>query len=70
MKQNITILGSTGSIGTNTLDVLSRHLDRYQVFALTASQQVELMLKQCRLCIGTIVSSVGNDHPKSYAQAA
>ncbi len=47
MKQNITILGSTGSIGTNTLDVLSRHLDRYQVFALTASQQVELMLKQC-----------------------
>ena len=44
MKQNITILGSTGSIGTNTLDVLAKHLDRYQVFALTASQQVELML--------------------------
>ena len=37
MKQNITILGSTGSIGTNTLDVLSKHLDRFQVFALTAS---------------------------------
>jgi len=47
MKQNITILGSTGSVGTNTLDVLARHLDRYQVFALTASQQVELMLSQC-----------------------
>ena len=47
MKQNITILGSTGSIGTNTLDVLSRHLDRYQVFALTASVQVEAILAQC-----------------------
>ncbi|NDD22824.1 MAG: 1-deoxy-D-xylulose-5-phosphate reductoisomerase, partial [Betaproteobacteria bacterium] len=47
MKQNITILGSTGSIGTNTLDVLSRHLDRYQVFALTAAVQVEAILAQC-----------------------
>ena len=47
MKQNITILGSTGSIGTNTLDVLSRHLDQYQVFALTASVQVEVILAQC-----------------------
>ena len=47
MKQNITILGSTGSIGTNTLDVLSRHLDRFQVFALTAAKQVDLILSQC-----------------------
>ena len=44
----ITVLGSTGSIGTNTLDVLSRHLDHFRVFALTASSQVELMLAQCR----------------------
>lgn len=47
MKQNITILGSTGSIGTNTLDVLSNHLDRFQVFALTASKQVDVILAQC-----------------------
>lgn len=47
MKQNITILGSTGSIGTNTLDVLSRHPDRFQVFALTAARQVDLILAQC-----------------------
>ena len=47
MKQNITILGSTGSIGANTLDVLSRHLDRYQVYALTASVQVDAILAQC-----------------------
>jgi len=47
MKQNITILGSTGSIGNNTLDVLSNHLDRFQVFALTASKQVDVILAQC-----------------------
>jgi len=47
MKPNITILGSTGSIGTNTLDVLSNHLDRFQLFALTASKQVDLILAQC-----------------------
>jgi 1-deoxy-D-xylulose-5-phosphate reductoisomerase len=44
----ITVLGSTGSIGTNTLDVLSRHPERFSVFALTASSQVEVMLEQCR----------------------
>ena len=47
MKQNITILGSTGSIGTSTLDVLSNHLDRFQVFALTASKLVDVILAQC-----------------------
>jgi 1-deoxy-D-xylulose-5-phosphate reductoisomerase len=47
MKQNISILGSTGSIGTSTLDVLSNHLDRFQVFALTASKQVDVILAQC-----------------------
>lgn len=47
MKQKITVLGSTGSIGTNTLDVVARHLDQYEIFALSASTQVDLMLKQC-----------------------
>jgi 1-deoxy-D-xylulose-5-phosphate reductoisomerase len=46
-KHHITILGSTGSIGTSTLDVLSRHPDRFAVYALTASSQVDLMLAQC-----------------------
>jgi 1-deoxy-D-xylulose-5-phosphate reductoisomerase len=46
-KQRITVLGSTGSIGTNTLDVLARHPDRFEVHALTASSQVEAMLAQC-----------------------
>jgi 1-deoxy-D-xylulose-5-phosphate reductoisomerase len=47
IKLNITVLGSTGSIGTNTLDVIERHPNRFQVFALTASTQVEKMLAQC-----------------------
>ena len=46
-KKRITILGSTGSVGGNTLDVISRHANRFDVFALTASTQVELMGKQC-----------------------
>lgn len=47
MPKNITILGSTGSIGTSTLDVLSRHPEDYRVHALTASTQIDLMLAQC-----------------------
>ncbi len=46
-KQCITVLGSTGSIGTNTLDVLARHPERFDVYALTAARQVEPMLNQC-----------------------
>jgi 1-deoxy-D-xylulose-5-phosphate reductoisomerase len=47
MKQVLTILGSTGSVGSNTLDVVSRHPGRFEVFALTAATQVDLMLQQC-----------------------
>ena len=47
MKQRITVLGSTGSIGTSTLDVVARHPDRFEVFALSAATQVGLMLAQC-----------------------
>jgi 1-deoxy-D-xylulose-5-phosphate reductoisomerase len=45
--QKIAILGSTGSIGVSTLDVLQRHPDRFQVFALTAAVNVDLMFEQC-----------------------
>ena len=47
MKQRITVLGSTGSIGTSTLDVVARHPERFEVFALSAATQVDLMLAQC-----------------------
>ncbi len=46
--QNITILGSTGSIGVSTLDVIARHPDRYRIFALTAQTRVAELAQQCR----------------------
>ena len=45
---NLTLLGSTGSIGTNTLEVVARHPDRFQIWALTAARQVDLMFAQCQ----------------------
>jgi 1-deoxy-D-xylulose-5-phosphate reductoisomerase len=47
MKQRIAVLGSTGSVGANTLDVIARHPDRFEVFALSAASQVDLMVTQC-----------------------
>ena len=46
-KQRITILGSTGSVGVNTLDVIAAHPDLFAVFALSAATQTDLMLAQC-----------------------
>lgn len=46
-RQVITVLGSTGSIGVSTLDVLSRHPDQYSVYALTANRHVSQLLEQC-----------------------
>ncbi|SDJ64375.1 1-deoxy-D-xylulose-5-phosphate reductoisomerase [Variovorax sp. OV700] len=46
-KQRITVLGSTGSVGVSTLDVISRHPDRFEVFALSASTKVDELLAQC-----------------------
>ena len=48
MSRVVTILGSTGSIGKSTLDVLSRHSDQYEVRALTANTDVEAMVQQCQ----------------------
>jgi 1-deoxy-D-xylulose-5-phosphate reductoisomerase len=46
-RQRVTVLGSTGSVGVSTLDVIARHPDRFEVFALSASTKVEEMLAQC-----------------------
>ncbi len=45
--QRITVLGSTGSVGASTLDVIARHPERFEVFALSAARQVEALLAQC-----------------------
>jgi 1-deoxy-D-xylulose-5-phosphate reductoisomerase len=46
--QHVTILGATGTIGLNTLDVIARHPDRYRVYALTAYSRVQEMFEQCQ----------------------
>ena len=45
--KKVAILGSTGSIGVNTLDVIRAHPDRFKVVALTAAKQVDLLAEQC-----------------------
>ncbi|AOW13223.1 1-deoxy-D-xylulose-5-phosphate reductoisomerase [Hydrogenophaga crassostreae] len=66
--QTITILGSTGSIGTNTLDVIARHPDRFDVFALTAATQVELMLAQCRAFSPSYAVMASEPHARQLAE--
>ena len=46
--KNLTILGATGTIGVNTLDVVARHPDKFRVVALTGQNQLEKLAKQCR----------------------
>jgi 1-deoxy-D-xylulose-5-phosphate reductoisomerase len=46
-QQRVCILGSTGSVGTNTLDVIARHPERFEVVALTAHSRVEALVAQC-----------------------
>lgn len=45
--QQVSVLGSTGSIGVNTLDVIGRHTDRYCVYALAANRSSEILAEQC-----------------------
>ena len=47
-QQNVTVLGATGTIGLNTLDVIARHPQRFRAFALTANSRYESLLEQCR----------------------
>ena len=46
--KNLVILGSTGSIGTQTLDIVRRYPDRYGVYALTANTSVDKLIEQAR----------------------
>ncbi len=55
-KQTIAILGSTGSIGTQTLDVISQYPDLFEVYALTANRNVDLLIKQALMFRPEIVA--------------
>ena len=67
-KQRITILGSTGSIGVSTLDVVARHPDRFEIFALSAATQVDLMLAQCAQFRPQYAVMVSEPHARILAE--
>lgn len=46
-RENVSVLGSTGSIGENTLDVIGRNSDQFRVVALTANRNVDKLAEQC-----------------------
>ena len=48
-RKTISIWGSTGSIGTQTLDVISRHSDLFSLFVLTAHHNIDLLYKQAEI---------------------
>ena len=56
MTKKIAILGSTGSIGTNTIDVIRRHPDRFQVTGLAAGSNIQVLAEQIQLFQPTRVS--------------
>ena len=68
VKQRISILGSTGSIGVSTLDVIARHDHRFDVFALTASTQVDLLLQQCVRFKPVFAVMASEPHGRALAQ--
>lgn len=68
VKQRIAILGSTGSIGVSTLDVIARHSHRFEIFALSASTQVDLMLKQCVQFKPVFAVMASEPHGRALAQ--
>ena len=61
-KKNIAILGSTGSIGTQALDVISKHSDRFEVEVLTAQNNAPLLVEQARLFSPNAVVIVNDEH--------
>ena len=58
-RRKIAILGSTGSIGTQALDIISRHADRFEAYVLVANNSVELLIKQAREMLPEVVV-IGN----------
>ena len=62
MKKQICILGSTGSIGTQALDVIDQHSDRYEVYCLTANNRYKLLAEQARRFRPAAVVIANDEH--------
>lgn len=66
--RRVCVLGSTGSIGTNTLDVIKRHPDKFSIHALSAHSNVDLLFKQCIEFLPSIVV-ISSEHYANQLQA-
>lgn len=67
MKRNIAILGSTGSIGTQALDVIREHKDEFEVYALTANNNADLLIAQAREFMPEVVV-IANEDKYAYVK--
>ncbi len=66
--QQLTILGSTGSVGVSTLDVVARHPQRFRVVALTAKSRTDLLLQQCKQFLPEFAVVVDADAAHAFEQ--
>lgn len=68
-KRQIAVLGSTGSIGTQALQVIEEHSDLYEVYALTAGNNVNLLIEQARKFMPDVVVIANEAHYKTLSEA-
>ncbi|HKO87386.1 MAG TPA: 1-deoxy-D-xylulose-5-phosphate reductoisomerase [Burkholderiales bacterium] len=68
--QRLTVLGATGSIGRSTLDVIARHPDRFQIYALTAHRNHEELLALCRIHKPTVAVVADADAAGIFSRGA
>lgn len=69
MKQQICILGATGSIGTQALEVIEQHPDRYEVYALTANNRWEMLAEQAHKYRPAAVIIANEEHYEALSKA-
>lgn len=69
MKRNVAILGSTGSIGTQALDVVREHKDQFEIYALTANNNADLLIRQAREFLPEVVV-IANEEKYAYVKDA
>lgn len=67
-KQQIAILGSTGSIGTQTLEVIEEHSELFEVYCLTANNNADLLIQQARKFLPAAVVIVNEEHYKKVKE--
>ncbi|MDG2032949.1 MAG: 1-deoxy-D-xylulose-5-phosphate reductoisomerase [Rhodospirillales bacterium] len=67
--KSVSVLGSTGSVGCNTLDLMARHPDRFQAVALSGNRNVELLAEQARIFKPAMAVVAAEEHYKELKQA-